>query len=391
LIVAVAAWLGLALTSPACPFCTMQGQTLTGEVNTAAMVLYGKLTNAKVKEETTDIDIEVVVKDHPARGKATKLTLSREIDLTGAGDKDRYLIFCDIFKGKIDPYRGMHLTAGSRLPEYLRGAIQVKDKPVGDRLAFFFDFLDSSDLEISNDAYKEFGNADYKDFKEVAPKLPADRVVKWLTTEQDKTPSFRVGLYASMLAHCSKNKEKDAAVLRALLNDPERKAGSGVDGIMAGYVMLKPKEGWDYLSGVLKDGKEDFMFRYAALRAVRFLHDYRSEVIGKKQLVEGLCSMLSQDDIADLPVEDLRKWQAWDQADKVLAVAKSSAAKAPIVRRAILRYCLQCKGNATAEAYVNARRKEDPKAVEEAEELLKLEQDTTKPADADTKTDASKR
>ena len=32
----------------ACPFCTMQGQTLTGDVNAANLVLFGTLKNAKL-------------------------------------------------------------------------------------------------------------------------------------------------------------------------------------------------------------------------------------------------------------------------------------------------------------------------------------------------------
>jgi len=375
LLAALAFWLGLVATSPACPFCTMQGQTLTGEVNQAVMVLHGKLVNANEAKETTDIEIETVIKDNPVRGKAMKLTLNRFIDLSHLTDKDRFIVFCDIFRNNIDPFRGMHLKKDSKLPEYLRGALQVKDRPIGQRLRFFFDFLDNSDIDISNDAYKEFGNTDYKDFRPMAKDLPANRVIGWLTNKE--TPSFRMGLYASMLGHCGK--EKDAAVLRKLLDDHDRRAGSGVDGVMAAYTMLKPREGWSYIGGVLKNGKEDFMVRYAALRAVRFLHDYRQDVATKEQLVEGLCVLLNQDDIADLAIEDLRKWQCCDQADKVLAVVKTTAYKQPIVRRAILRYCLQCQGNAAANAYVAERRKADPKAVEEAEELLKLEQDASKP------------
>lgn len=372
-----ACWLALATVSPACPFCTMQGTTLTGEVNTAVLVLYGKLHTADEKDETVQIDIEEVIKDHPMRNKAKKLTLSRYVDLSLTTDKERYLVFCDIFKGKIDPYRGMVVKTGTKLPEYLRGALQVKDKPVAEKLKFFFDYLDNDDAEISNDSYKEFGNSDYKDFKAMAKDLPSDRVVKWL--KNPETPSFRMGLYASMLAHCGK--AKDADVLKALLEDPERKAGSGIDGVMAGYAMLKPKEGWAHIQATLKNTKEEFMVRYAGLRAVRFLYDYRDDVIKKKELIDGVCVMLVQDDISDLVIEDLRKWQCWDKAEQVLAVAKTEAYKQPIVKRAVLRYCLQAKGVASATAYVTARKKADGKAVEEAEELLKLEQDTIK-ADA---------
>jgi hypothetical protein len=267
------------------------------------------------------------------------------------------------------------------MPEYLRGAMQLKGKPGLTRLRFFFDYLDNSDLEISNDAYKEFGNADYKDFKALAKTMPAARIVKWLKSPD--TPSFRIGLYASMLGHAGT--AKDAAVLKTLLDDPERREGSGVDGLLAAYAMLNPKEGWNYLLAALKNTKEDFMFRYAALRAVRFLHDYRTDVIAKKDLMAGLCILLKQDDIADLAIEDLRKWQKWDYADQVLAVAKTPAGKLAIVKRAILRYCLQCKGVAAATDYAKERRKEDAEGVAEAAELLKIEQETNdalaKPAD----------
>jgi hypothetical protein len=374
LLAVVVVLLELAAMSPAacaCPFCTMQGRTLTGEVTDAALVLFGKLENSNRNADTTEIVIESIIKDNPVRGKKTRLTLNRYIDVERIGANDRFVVFCDLFRGKIDPYRGMALKVGSKVPEYLRGAMQLKDKPLKERLRFFFDYLDNDDLEISNDAYKEFGNADYNDYKDLAKKLPAARIIKWLGDEN--TPSFRLGLYASMLGHAGQ--EKDAAVLRKMLDNPDRRAGSGVDGMFAGYVMLKPKEGWPYLLAALKNTKEDFMFRYAALRAVRFLHDYHQSAVSKKELVNGLCVLLNQEDIADLAIEDLRKWQVWEHTDKVLALRKTDAYKLPIVKRAILRYCLQCQGVPAAAAYVAECRKADNEAVKEALELLELERE----------------
>ncbi|MFM7114603.1 MAG: hypothetical protein ACKO26_25985, partial [Planctomycetota bacterium] len=62
-----------ALPLLACPFCSMQGQTLTGEVQTVGMVLFGTLKNAKLKsggdgiEGTTELHVEEVIKDHEIR------------------------------------------------------------------------------------------------------------------------------------------------------------------------------------------------------------------------------------------------------------------------------------------------------------------------------------
>ena len=73
--------LGLALiqlasapsSAMACPFCSMQGQTLTGEVNQASMVLFGTLANAKLNADgfdqgSTDLQIEAVIKKNDILG-----------------------------------------------------------------------------------------------------------------------------------------------------------------------------------------------------------------------------------------------------------------------------------------------------------------------------------
>src|SRR5438132_3034056 len=305
-------------SSLACPFCGMQGQTLTGEVNEATLVVFGTLTNPRLDpasengQGTTDLKIEKVLKSHEMVEGKKIIQLPRYMP---ADEKtSKFLIFCGVFKGKIDPYRGISVKGDSDIVKYLEGALTVKDKPISARLRFFFDFLDNADVEIANDAYKEFGNADYKDYRDMAAKLPADKIAKWLADPE--TPAFRFGLYASMLGHCGT--EKHAALLRAMLDDQQKRLNTGVDGVLAGYTMLKPKEGWAYLCDILKDPAKEFMLRYAALRAARFFWESRPDVIDKKALVEGISPLLDQSDITDLAIEDLRKWACWDMTDRVL-------------------------------------------------------------------------
>jgi hypothetical protein len=355
----------------------MQGQTLTGEVTQASLVLYGTLTNANEQanngEGSTDLKIDTIIKNHEFLGKNTTVTLPRYVPDVGNG-KYKYLVFCDVFKGKLDPYRGLAVKADSDIPKYLKGALEVKDAKVGKRLRFFFDYLDNADIEVSNDAYKEFANADYKDYREMAKDLPAERIGKWVTDPQ--TPSFRIGLYASMLGHCGT--AKDAKLLRTLLDDPEKRAGSGVDGILAGYLMLAPKDGWDYTRALLKDPHKEFLLRYAALRTARFLWDFRQDLVPHKTLKEGVVDLLEQSDISDLAIEDLRKWQCWDTADRILSLRGKAPYEVPIVRRAILRFALTCPNHAGATKYVTEQRQKDPQAVADAEELLKLDQEAPK-------------
>jgi hypothetical protein len=357
-----------------CPFCSMQGQTLTTEINQASMVLYGTLENATnenaMGEGTTDLKIEAVVKKHDILAGQKTIKLARYLPPREKGEK--YLIFCDVFKGKIDPYRGFPVKPKSNIVKYLEGALKCKDKKIGERLRFFFDYLEDDELEVKNDAYKEFAIADYKDYREMAKDLPADKIAGWL--ENKDTPSYRHGLYASLLGHCGK--PKHAEVLLKLLVDTERRVTTGVDGLLAGYVLLKPKEGWEFLVGVLSNQKKEFPTRYAALRAARFFYDMRSDVVSKKDVIAAVAHLLDQGDAADLAIEDFRRWKVWDQCDKILSLRKLESHDLPIIRRCILRYALCCPSPA-AVAYVKAERSRDAEAVNDAEELLKLDTATT--------------
>lgn len=363
---------GTALT--ACPFCSMQGQTLTGEVQTVGMVLFGTLKNARLAPGgdglagTTELHVEEVIKDHEVRKGAKILTLNRYIP----PDKERnykYLIYCDVFMGKVDPYRGVAVLPDSRAAVYLAGSLKLKDAPVAERLKYFFGWLDDKDIEVSNDAYKEFANADYKDFRPMAASLPASKVAGWL--KDPSTPGFRLGLYASILGHCGTT--TDAALLASLLDNSDKRLSTGYDGILAAYTMLDRDAGLKRVMSLLSDPKGDFLLRYAGLRAVRFFHDYRPDLVSPEMCAKAVALLLDQGDIADMAIEDLRRWKAWDLADTVLAVRQSEAGKVSIVRRAVLRFALSCPTPA-AKALVAQARKEDKQGVEDAEELLKLEE-----------------
>jgi ribosomal protein L31 len=373
---AVAAIVAVASTASAdgCPFCNAGRQTLTQEASQAALILFGTPCKSTFDpnatfQGTTELQIDVVIKSHPFINGKKIVTINRYIPI----DKEKpqkYLVFCDVYKDKLDPYMGMPLDANSKVAEYLKGALEVKEKDATSRLAFFFKFLDNTDMSLSDDAFQEFANADYKDYRPLAEKLDPDVLTKWL--KDVNTPVSRFGLYGSLLGHCGK--EKHAKVLRELLDDPNKRFSTGIDGMLAGYVMLNPKEGWGYIRDVFSDAKKEFLFRYAALRAARFMVDFRPDLVSKDDVAASVATMLPQDDIADLVIEDLRKWQRWEMTDKVLGLSELKTHEAPIIRRAILRFAIQsAEKNPKASQYVAAQRKLNADDVKDVEELLQLE------------------
>src|SRR5262249_16039626 len=127
--------------------------------------------------------------------------------------------------------------------------------------------------------------------------------------------------------------------------------------------------------GIMKDPSREFLMRYAALRAARFFHDYRPDLVDKKELAGGVAQLLEQKDISDLAIEDLRKWGCKDMTDRVSGLQGSDASKTlPIVRRAVLRFALTFPDVPADAAYVAEQRKSNAQGVSEAEEILKLEQ-----------------
>jgi hypothetical protein len=201
-------------------------------------------------------------------------------------------------------------------------------------------------------------------------------VVEWI--HDKNTPAYRLGLYSSVLAHASKKPEEHGKLLRSLVEDPEKRVSGGVDGILASQVILQPKEGWAYLKGILGDRKHDFNYRYAALKATRFFIDFRADLIPRQEVIDSVKQLLAQPDIADLGIEDLRRWKVWDLTPRVLELKDKPAYDLPVMRRAILRFML-CSPAKGAKEYVAEMRKQDEELVNSIEDLLKVEQATVPP------------
>jgi hypothetical protein len=369
---------GPAATSRACPLCNPTGTTFATEVAQADLILYGTLTNAKgdpdaLNKGTTDLAIDTVIKTHDVVKGKKKITIPRYVPPSAGGKDVKYLIFFNVNGGDLDPYRGEEVPADSNLPKYLQGAIDVRQKDVVTRLRYFFDYLEDKDTVISSDAYNEFAVADYKEVRELSEKLPADVLLKWI--KDPNTRGSRFGLYGLMIGHCGK--PEHAKALRELLGDKERAFSSGLDGILAGYIMLDPKGGWEYLVNLVK-GDGEFPVKYAALRTARVFWEYRPDVIPHKQILEVMKALMDQPDIADMPIEDLRKWKAWDLTPVVLSYAqKESHNTIPINNRAILKFAIAASWadpkNTAAANFVAEARKKDARRVEFLEELLKDE------------------
>lgn len=359
----------------ACSLCEgggFQSPTFRQEaaLSTARLILHGTIANPRTGgglSGQTDFHIKTVLRDHPAIKGKTTLVLSRYLPISDPDHPPQYILFCDVDGSKIDPYRGV-LVRGARTVEYVKKALALTDRDPVANLAFFFGYLEDGDTEVARDAFLEFAKATDTQIARVAARLDAARLRGWL--QDPKTPPQRLSVYALLLG--GSGQAADAALLRELLDSKEERYLNAADGLLAGYLHHKPREGWQLLQDILADGRKPLLQRIAVLRTLRYFHGAQPKE-SRPQIVRAMKALLVQGELADLAIEDLRRFGIWDLTADVLALYGRKGYDSPLMSRAIVRYALCCTPTPPTQAFLTARRAAEADLVKEVEEGLALE------------------
>ncbi len=365
----------LALPCPAlpCSLCPGQkAQTLRQEAALAKVVLYGSLANPRLKVNdalgggTTDLHVETVLKSDPALADRKVVELQRYLPVDPKMPA-RFLVFCGVVGGKLDAYRGIPVKSPA-LVDYLRGAI-TRDAPHRPPdLEYFFTQLDHRDPDVAQDAFLEFAKASDEQIGQVAAKLQPAKLRAWLQDSQ--TPAERLGIFAFLLGGCGT--EQDAALLRTLLLErPTERTAGALGGFLAGYIQLRPRDGWDLAVSLLRDEKRPLLERLSLIGTLRFYQGWKAKE-NQPHILRALEVLLPLGDVADMAIEDLRGWQWWDLTPAVLAQFDKKSHAAPLMRRAIVRYALSCP-RPEVRPFLEDVRKRDPELVRDVQESLQFE------------------
>lgn len=337
----------------------------------ARMILLGNLQNPTLGTGgvgVTELHITQVLRSDPWLKDRKMVKVPRYIPVQDPKKPPQFLLFCDIFRDQLDPYRGLPVKS-SDAADYVKKAMALGDKDPVAALQFYFRYLDHADQEIANDAFMEFAKTPDNVIGQAAAKLPVDRLRRWVS--DPATPSEKLALFAYMLGVVGN--ESDASTLHTMLNDGSERISNAHDGILSGLMHLRPREGWDMTHAILRDGSRPFQQRLAAVRAVRFYHGWQPDRY-RPQILKALEIMIDQGELADLAIEDMRKWKIWDGAAKVLALYGKKGYDAPVMKRAVLFYAMSAPRNDEAVSrFVAERRKAEPEAVREVEEALQGE------------------
>jgi len=218
------------------------------------------------------------------------------------------------------------------------------------RLAWFLQYLEHPELLVSNDAYGEFAAAQYKTIRPLKDQMPREKLKEWIANEE--TPVTRIALYGMMLGLCGT--KDDAQVLEKKIMTIDSDFRLGLEGIMAGFVMLTGEEGLQKLEEakirretyIDSDGKEKklpFSETYATVNTLRFMRKYEPDCVPLERLANSMYLLLDRPELSDLIIADLARWKDWSVQDRLMTMFDAEEFQIPSIKRAIVRYMLACK------------------------------------------------
>jgi len=359
----------------ACSLCTgaIQRDTVGMEYERAALVLYGQIANPRLSTQpgaapgtgSTDFHVEKLLKDTTGRGPWKELTLPRYLPILDAKNPPRMLFFCDIVNGKLDPYHGR--TASPALMEYLQATLPARGKDRVAALVKYAQYLGHADQAVADDAFLEFAKSNDQDVGQASKRLDPE-LVRGLVKNARVDPD-RLSVFAFLLGGCGN--EQDARYLRSLLDPPNPQLARAMDGLLAGYIQLQPKDGWNLAYKLVADSKQQFGVRFAVARTLRFYHGWQPKE-SRAQVLYAMSLMIPDGDVADLAIEDQRQWQNWELSKLVFAQYGRPSHSAPILKNAIVRYALCCP-QPEARDFVDSVHRREPATVKDLEDFLQFE------------------
>jgi hypothetical protein len=270
--------------------------------------------------------------------------------LTAAGDGElSWSTLCEL-----TPLREEYLSAARKLPE--QGVA---------RWQFFYRYLEHADEELATDAYGEFAAASFAEVKAFAPHASRGQLWRWI--ESEKTPESRRGLYYTLLS--LRGEADDAKKLEAMMTSPDKRPPGAFSALVAGYVALRGEAGLReverrYLSAPAKADEADIQ---AVIIALRF-HGEEQHVLKRERTAQSFRLLLDRPALAGSVIADLARWQDWQCMPQLVHLFETTDEDTAWLRIPIIAYLKVCPLPA-AKARLEALRKIDPQAIEQAEAL----------------------
>lgn len=336
----------------ACTYCdpsNLKISTLRQEGRSAKLVAVVRPSNPRLVGEqgVTDLVVERLLKNSSGQADPKSMVLNRWMPVDPKKPV-KHLVFVDATP-QFDPYRGVPLK-GAGVGDYLQQAMKLNDDDRTACLKFYFGHLDAADPDVAADAFLEFAKATDREIADVCKHLEPKKIRKLVT--DPKTPVERLGLYGYLLG--ATGDATDAAVLAKLVREADAGTAPALSGLLGGLIALDAKTGWATTVGIIEDDKSLYQHKLAAMGTLRFFQAGHPKT-HRQQILAGMKAVIARGDMADMAVEDLRRWGWWDLSETVVSKYGKPTHAAPLVKNAILRYAISCRDQPCRELLREAR------------------------------------
>lgn len=359
-----------ASSAVACSLCgTMsRNNSLAFEFEQANVIVYGHIANPKLTTNsgggTTEFHVNQIIKDSAGFPRDKMLLLSRYLPILDPKSPPKFVMFFHAPKKSLQPYWGKEIAAPGVLN--FVAELQRYRNDRGNMLLLAAKHFDDADQAIADEAFMVFAKADDKLIAGHAKKLDPTNLRKLI--KAGELEPERLSMFAYLLGACGK--DDDADLLRSILKNPQPRDYKAFEGIMAGYLTIRPREGWAFLHETLKSDKQSFLLRYAALRTMRFFYNANSAE-NWPRVSPNLALAIVQPDLSDIAIQDLLKWKRWEHTKLIVSCWDRPSHRSAIVKQSIVRYAIACP-QPEARVLLDRARRQDPELVRDLEAESRL-------------------
>ena len=333
-----------------CPFCTPVAPTFAEEMRSTDAVLIAELVKRGKREVTSkkvakELGFQSTTPSAIGKSDLKIIKVIKGEKFLKAGDTIQAYVFGDAVKGDkffltgVEPpaFSWSTMKASQRVIDYI-AAIQKLPADGPRRLGYFLGYLEDKEEVLARDSYDEFALAPFADVKALKELIDRKKLRTWI--EDKDIPASRKGLYFTLLGIAG-NKE-DAKFLKELMSSGDDRKKAALDSMIACYITLMGAEGLETIEELfLANKKASYSDAFAAIAALRF-HGSEAKILKKEEIVKSLRYMLDRDDLADLVIPDLARWEDWSVIDKLVKLFKAADPETSWVRMPVVNYLRAC-------------------------------------------------
>lgn len=375
-------WSCLTATLTACPFCLAPGQTWSEMVAEADVLILAELLSADDgstgNSPVSRLKVQRIHKGAsllPANGIVTVpefifadpgaqilLKASRQ-DLTVPVLKETFATDDPPASAKTSPIQQVAAKSvvpspapeGSAAPltwdfseqqseavyRYITEAPVPDQLSVSERLLYFVTFLEHPEALVAEDAWGEFANSEYQDIVKIRQSLPVQDLRRWISAK-DTSPE-RLALYGMLLGLCGG--ESEARFLRHQIGLPVvGEIRFGTDGLMGGLLLLSGDEGLKFLQESRLQNPTTSTFEcFPVIQALQFAWTYEPDLLAKEDLRKSLHPLLAREDVREIVIRNLARWEDWSAVSLLPAVYEASHPDDPRTIKAIVGFLIVCE------------------------------------------------